>query len=417
MATPNPKAVLAYGKVGLFFGIETFTYTPEQWTQAATFCRDHHIDFVLVKAFDADSDWNIGFIPYNTFKSVGIGVIPYGFMGTAGGYSYNLDAYLPTAITFCQKYMEMYGIVCADIEGDGWINRPDLGRLIANGLANTAGLFTVSSPANFVEAGDEPSFVPMYPIVSMWLPMAYNDYLISTYPTEYDSNYCAPTFDLSGEFGSNNLSNAVSNAISIGLKQISFWYSGFAQQNTTLLDQLVTQFKGVDPVGVPQGWNDAVVNGLPTLTAPNGKTVIQGFRVYVLNNNWNLKNVPLENVEAANPVEEYNSSNQRGGTRQMFLDNELGWNSTMGVYEVPVGQELLGCRTERNYLKGLVDQLRLQIVAQQNQIVALQSQEQQQTSNDIATALSDLAKVRDDLAPPAPGPVTLTNSLGEKVQI
>ncbi len=90
-------------------------------------------------------------------------------------------------------------------------------------------------------------------------------------------------------------------------------------------------------MGVPTGWSD---DGT-TLTAPNGHHVTLGFREYVLTNNWNPANQPIEEAQAASPVERYNTLRTRGGTRQLFMFNGLGWNSVDGVFQFAVGNEIV----------------------------------------------------------------------------
>jgi N-acetyl-anhydromuramyl-L-alanine amidase AmpD len=121
---------------------------------------------------------------------------------------------------------------------------------------------------------------------------------------------------------------------------------------------------------IPTGWTDDNV----TLTAPNGKTVTQGFRSYILANAWDPANVPLEEVEAANPVEDYYNQAVNSGTRQMFQYYELAWTSARGVYIVGVGNELLGARKDRDAAKAKVALLQAQVTQLQSQVSSLQSQ-------------------------------------------
>jgi hypothetical protein len=87
--------------------------------------------------------------------------------------------------------------------------------------------------------------------------------------------------------------------------------------------------------GVPVGWTD---DGT-TLKAPNGMTVIQGFRARVLQG-WDATNVPIENERTVNQVEHADMS-VGAGSVQTFVNCRLGWTATKGVYMVPAGTELL----------------------------------------------------------------------------
>lgn len=87
--------------------------------------------------------------------------------------------------------------------------------------------------------------------------------------------------------------------------------------------------KGPIMSNIPSGWTDSgnsdlnVLNGV--LTAPNGKTVMHGFRAYILTNAWEASNVPTGG--------EYGVS---GGTKQNFTTNSLFWNGSAVVVEAAV---------------------------------------------------------------------------------
>lgn len=76
---------------------------------------------------------------------------------------------------------------------------------------------------------------------------------------------------------------------------------------------------------VPNGWHD---NGA-TLTAPNGKEVVHGFRDFVLNypGGWDAANQPcapeMAGITPANPVD----SKGCGGSVQYFYNSVLVWQS------------------------------------------------------------------------------------------
>ncbi len=92
-------------------------------------------------------------------------------------------------------------------------------------------------------------------------------------------------------------------------------------------------------LAVPAGWSD---DG-KTLTAPNGKIVVNGFRQYVLSHDWHPENVPLENEHGLSQLETSNPS-LGGGTQQIFRLCVLEWNNAKGVFEMWVGQEVLALR-------------------------------------------------------------------------
>lgn len=93
---------------------------------------------------------------------------------------------------------------------------------------------------------------------------------------------------------------------------------------------------------VPQGWQD---DGKNTLRAPNGILVTDGFRLFVLNNNWYAANWPVTPAVGI-----------PGGSRQTFEFGELEWTPQTGVYPVKVGEELQALRTQNSDLQKQVQQ-------------------------------------------------------------
>lgn len=92
---------------------------------------------------------------------------------------------------------------------------------------------------------------------------------------------------------------------------------------------------------IPTNWKD---DG-KTLIAPNGVSVVSGFREYILTHAWDPENYPLEHEQGANPVEVSNPT-LGTGTRQTFRMGVLEWTAERGVFLGWVGQELLKVREE-----------------------------------------------------------------------
>ena len=103
----------------------------------------------------------------------------------------------------------------------------------------------------------------------------------------------------------------------------------------------------------PEGWKD---DGT-TLTAPNGISVVRGFRDYVLANNWNKDNWPLEAEQGMSRLEASNAS-LGGGTRQTFEWTMLEWTAERGVFVAYVGKELLYTRQQYSAIYAAYQQLK-----------------------------------------------------------
>lgn len=105
-------------------------------------------------------------------------------------------------------------------------------------------------------------------------------------------------------------------------------------------DALWTFLKEGDSM-IPTGWKD---DG-STLTAPNGITVVHGFRDWILSHAWDGANWPLEKEHGQNPLEDSNTA-IGGGTEQTFRTTRLEWTPANGVFIGWLGQEYLKLRQE-----------------------------------------------------------------------
>lgn len=100
---------------------------------------------------------------------------------------------------------------------------------------------------------------------------------------------------------------------------------------------------------IPTGWADK--NGI--LIAPNGFQVVRGFRDYILNNQWEAWNWPVENEHGQTPLELSNLQ-LGGGTQQLFRAYPLGWTPGRGVFPQWTGPEILALRAEIASLKAQI---------------------------------------------------------------
>jgi hypothetical protein len=116
---------------------------------------------------------------------------------------------------------------------------------------------------------------------------------------------------------------------------------------------------------VPPGYTD---DGITMTCTNTGHKVVLGFRDYLLQQgqNWQGGDA-LEDEQGVDPVEDYYSQSPSGGSRQLFNYCELAWTSTRGVYVVGIGNELFGCRADRDKAWSDLADTRSQIaILQQN---------------------------------------------------
>lgn len=399
-----PVAVQKLGRIGLFFGVDTFSWTTAQWQAAVQFCVDHRVNFAIIKVFEiTQGEWyGGGFASIaKLFTDQGIQVLPYGFLYGGSGLSWE--------ISMLEKYEAAYGAVCADMEGQWWWNNPGDGQKVAAALSGRAGLFFGSIPAD----PSANSFQPMSKVM-LAMPMSYDDSLVAA--TNADMAQVGgmpvyPTLDLSNEFGPNNvLANA---RWASAYDQVSFWYYGFATQNPTLFDQAVAIIgslpaTGGSEMGLPATWTDDGTN-LHNPVTPF--VVTRGNRAFVLNNPWSENNVPLENEEGANPVEESNPA-LGGGTRQAFRGADGGpaqleWTSAKGVFAGWVGPEILFLRKARDTAVAALAAANATLATVQAELAACQASGGTIPANvqaainqavaDAQTALADVSKLNSDI--------------------
>ena len=103
--------------------------------------------------------------------------------------------------------------------------------------------------------------------------------------------------------------------------------------------------------GTPTGWTDD--SQAKILTAKNGRKVPGVWRDYILSHTWDADDVPIEDGHECDPVEDYYKQTPSGGARMLFNYTELGWIAGR-TYKVGIGNELKGCRAERDALKAEV---------------------------------------------------------------
>lgn len=395
-------AVQKLGRIGLFFGVDTFSWTTAQWQAAVAFCVAHKVNFAIIKVFEiTQGEWYAGAFSSiaKLFTDAGVQVLPYGFLYGGSGLAWE--------IAELEKFEAEFGVVCADMEGQWWWNNPSDGQAVADALSGRSGLFFGSIPAD--PSAD--TFQPMNKVM-LAMPMSYDDSLVAaTRPdmAQIGGMPVYPTLDLSVEFGPNNV---VANAQwASAFDQVSFWYYGFATANPALFDQavaIVGSLPAGGEMGLPTNWTD---DGAALHNPITPFVVTQGFRQYILDHSWDAANVPLENVEGANPIEESNPA-LGGGTRQAFRGTDgnvtqAEWTSARGVFPGWVGPELLFLRNDRNAKAAALASAQATLATCQAALAACEAagggvpaaiqSAIDQAASDLAVALSNATAVVGDI--------------------
>lgn len=243
-------------QVYMWIGIEDFTWTVANFQPVIAFAKQHSIDGLLVKVFDGmQGEWYKGQFPqiFTEIKNAGLACVPYGFH-----YGNNKGSSLTGEAQLGLKYMQTYGIYCADMESS-WDGQGDEAAQLAGIWANHPGKLWISTWAN---VGDEAgghmwltNIGHLNPIVDLWMPQAYSDSLYSLMQQDWPHGLnVQPTFDLSSEDGTNHPNVNAEDFCQNGSKQfqppsiLSLWEYNWAQQSPSTLDGVVAAAKAATSV-------------------------------------------------------------------------------------------------------------------------------------------------------------------------
>jgi hypothetical protein len=236
----------------LFLGVETYTWSLSQFTQAAQFAKAHQIDTLLVKVFDG-ANGNVGspdewYGPIGGFAAVeqaitsqGVKAMPYGYL-----YGDSNGSVLDDELALVEKYLNAYGWFMADIEGQ-WSGQLSWGQRFNQALSSNPNLLYVTVPADPIETGLSGVLPIIAPSVNAWVPQAYDAFLESAYLSEMAGLVCViVALDLSNEFGTNN---PLAYARQIGAP-VAIWEYQTAVANSALLDSVIQQVKELPMVAL-----------------------------------------------------------------------------------------------------------------------------------------------------------------------
>lgn len=241
------------GGVSLFCGIETAKWNDQQFIDVAQFAHSHGISTLFIKVSEVGSGagdiWYGGLSGIDHIKSLieaqSVKFIPYTFPVTPG---VDLVSNIQKVIDIATQLLQRYGVICLDVEGSPWEGQAGAtaAQAVAKALVSVPGKLWLSMPADFASNNMSATFQTLSLCTNVWMPMCYDDFLTSVYLQQIkqvNSGACIqPTLDLSQEFGANNVSGNAQKVKSDGCLAVSLWYEQFAQQNTSLVSQIVQLF-------------------------------------------------------------------------------------------------------------------------------------------------------------------------------
>lgn len=161
---------------GLFIGTESFGWSLADFDRAVTFALSLNFSYLVVKVYEiTQGDWyqslgGSGAV-ISHIKTQGIDVMPY-------GYFYGNDAV--TEITAIKQYLEHFGELCLDMEGEFDNDEPRMLPYFQS-LQGHPGYIYISTWANPIDHQWEANIKLMNPLVQAWLPQVYTPYLASVW--------------------------------------------------------------------------------------------------------------------------------------------------------------------------------------------------------------------------------------------
>lgn len=311
--------------IALFIGVESQNWTLNDFQIAAQEAKALGISVLIIKIADGTNVWYSQLGGWqkvlDTIKAQGLLAVPYAYC-----YGDTFGA-LQGEIVMLKAAMGTVGMVIADIEVE-WNGKTDWATSVSNALKDKSGIFAVTTWADPSLQNWQGVLEALKPVVDLWLPQVYSDFLASVYQQQFAGLTVLPVLSLGTDFGPNDVLQHAKDAQS---QAIALWEYQIAIGNSA---QMVRQIVAMN--GVPQGWSD---DGT-LLRSPDGTPVVLGFRDFVLNTAWDPDDWPLGPEHGASPVEQ--SDAQSGaGTAQEFRFTRLCWTKARGVYRSRIGQELL----------------------------------------------------------------------------
>jgi hypothetical protein len=264
------------GQIILFCGVDTDSWSMEQFKAAAAFAAAHKVDSLLVKVAEGAIRWYGNTIDgwraiRSTILSQGVGAIPYIF--SYGDYYGGLH----NEINLLIEYMQEDGVVCSDMEA-AWNGETGWAQTLCNAIKPIPGIFLCSTWADPDEQNWANVIRALNPCVNSYLPQEYDTWLAGR-QWEFVSDGAAclfPTIDLANDVGPNDPVGLTAAAHSQGHAALSIWHYDIAMANPHLLDQVVSAFPKATLSGIS-----------PTSPTTKGPTIMKTTGAY--NSNPNVK--------------------------------------------------------------------------------------------------------------------------------
>lgn len=261
--TPCEEAAAKHGRIVLFIGNECEGWQPADFANAARFARSIGCDTIAPKRANGNQKW------YGTPQrlkderaavlATGTGYLP---MMYCYGPAFGDEQIRIEAATLREIMANNDGMVCADMETE-WNGKIAEAQLFAELMANHGGILTCSTWADPREQNWLGVIQALAPVVSVWGPQQYTNWLEAQAGQLAGMGCIQPEFDLSPSFGPDNILQLVADAKARGELSIWLWEYQYAQANPTLVHQISSLFGSAasvpPPAPPPVGWQSYTV--------------------------------------------------------------------------------------------------------------------------------------------------------------
>lgn len=244
--------------IGLFTGIETANWQLADFGKLADFCKVNGVDTVVLKIWEiTQGEWykNIGGpdTPIDLLKNEGLTVLPYGYF-YGDSPQPEIDAIL--------HYLNRYGVFCVDAEGS-FNNNTKIDLFIPE-LENHPGTLYLSTWANPVTQGWSTNIGKLDPVVDVWMPQVYSDFLVKEMYSQFPKvqGKIEPTF---------HVINTDYRAASI-YPTLTLWEYQLAQNDTQALRNYVSQNEGKVVTSYPTNSRGMIAEFVPVSQFQPGRS-------------------------------------------------------------------------------------------------------------------------------------------------
>ena len=167
-------------RVGLFTGIETFTWGLGDFDTLVARARVWGFDFLVVKIYEiTQGDWykplGGSHVVVDHIRSQGLDVLPY-------GYFYGTNPQVESLAV--HTYLTLYDTFCMDMEAE-FDNNVGKVQPFVSELKGHAGDLYVSTWANVVDHKWTAVIKALDPLVKKWMPQVYFPYDVQVYKAQW----------------------------------------------------------------------------------------------------------------------------------------------------------------------------------------------------------------------------------------